>query len=297
VTDQTNQSSLFGFQGLDGRWVGGPLTKELLYSYNANKQGITGPSESIEELEQQSEEVTQYQEELRVPRLLFFEEANRIDIEVLLSPLQIPFDRMQQRKDPGTILLGKDEFVLPHRVWRIFAGNSPVADIGRVTQSRPFKRRLSTVIPPDVLKSKLANVSQFKSMAIDLLNKASTSNDPEIYEPAVALLGSWKVESDCLDDLREVLEAIRSLPQVSVTVGLVETLLLRAAALKALERPQFLDLALCQTFCGLLSGSYEQVDIVAAKAEEHQFPKFAEMIRNMVMGASASMIFDLEPIL
>ena len=95
------------------------------------------------------------------PHLVFFDEANRVDIEGLIAPVQAALDRMQARKPGGVITLGRDQYVLPAKVWRIFAGNSPATDIGRKEQSRPFKRRLSVVSPPDPMDGSLRECKPF----------------------------------------------------------------------------------------------------------------------------------------
>lgn len=202
ITPETTQASLFGFQGLDGSWVAGPLTEKLLL-----------PVESAD-----GEESV----DLNVPVLVFFDEANRVDIEGLLSPIQSALDRLQQREDAGEITLGSDAFTLPKRVWRVYAGNSPATDLGRVNQSRPFKRRTSVVIPPDYARSVLGDSEEFKSVALSLLEKKSDVDDPEVREPALDLLGLWRDNPDRLEEIRNILIEINKLPRVSVTVGVVE---------------------------------------------------------------------------
>src|SRR5262249_36169534 len=155
----TTEADLFGFQGLDGNWIPGPLTTDLLIPYQEPTTTEVGePEESEPEKGEEPDEpagAAEEDDDRMIPRLVFLDEANRVDIEALLSPIQAALDQMQKRKEPPVIALGRTQYVAPRRIWRIFAGNSPAADIGRREQSRPLKRRMTTVIPPDPMVAAL----------------------------------------------------------------------------------------------------------------------------------------------
>lgn len=286
LTPSTTIPDLFGFQGLDGKWVMGPLAAALLTHVSAI--GIRDDEDSDDD-----GAVTVS----ATPHLLFLDEANRIDIEGLLSPIQASLDSMQARRDPGMITLGSDEFVLPHRVWRIFAGNSPAADIGRKEQSRPFKRRLSVVLPPDPIQEAISAESRFKAMTLELLERATQVDDPEVSEPALALLGKWKADSGSIERLRQLLQGARSLRSLSVTVGLVESIVLRAASHNSLGSDAPLDRSLVQTLVGLVSGPVPQVEELVTLAASVDFTSLSKTLESEVLqGQRSSMQQETDPI-
>jgi hypothetical protein len=58
------------------------------------------------------------------------------------------------------------------------------------------------------------------------------------------------------------------------------------------------DLALCQTFSGVLAGEYDLVQEVMNAATDNNFPNFArEIERKVIGGRSSEMSFDLDSIL
>src|SRR5262249_11250930 len=160
----------------------GPLVKELLVPYDpSSRQGqeevedsghpdddrdeevVAAPAAATDANEDAGESVDGSENaELKLPRLLFLDEANRISVEGLLAPLQAAFDRLQKRMEPPTVTLGRTEYAVPRRIWRVFAGNSPVADAERREQARPFKRRCAMVIPPDPMDAILKREDSFK---------------------------------------------------------------------------------------------------------------------------------------
>lgn len=284
LTPSSTCSDLLGFQGLDGDWVMGPLGKAVLFPAPKDT-----PVEGEEEAP--SEQVDSS------PMLLFFDEANRVDIEGLLAPLQPAFDRMQRRLDPGVIQLGKNDYITPKKVWRIFAGNSPSADMGRREQSRPFKRRTSLCVTPDPMAAVMSRSASFRSLAFDLLERGSTIDDPEIAEPCLLLFGQWKSDTDRIEDLRIVLEGVSHLPQVAVTVGLVESVLFRTASHAALGRDLALDSALCQSLVGLLCGQPSILSSIAETAIERKLPQFGAAVKAVMEESKTGMNFEVNPIL
>ena len=293
LTPATTSADIFGFQGLDGNWIKGPFVREVMREYSV-------PGET--KLEDQTSENQMLEEDL-VPEespahLVFFDEANRIDIEALLSPVQSELDRMQHRKPVNPIAFGKDYYLLPKRVWRIFAGNSPAADIGRKAQSRPFKRRLSVVVPNDPMEEVIGNSSRFRSLCFDLLERSTEIDDIELSEPSLAFLGDLKSNQNRLDDLMTVLGALRQIPQVAVTVGLVESILHRAASHKALKQESPLDAALSQTLVGLVSGDLALIENLVAVAEQQDFSLLKNTIsKNLIDIQQTDGRFELDPLL
>lgn len=128
ITDKTSETTLMGFPGLDGNWVQGRLTVSdaegsLFYS--------------------KSEEVPKDQ-----VNLIILNEANRRDIEDLLSLLQSSLD--SNSRDPNSpsheIRLGKSGVhILSPDTYVVMTGNSPRDDAGRTPQSRPLRRRIGLV--------------------------------------------------------------------------------------------------------------------------------------------------------
>ncbi|MEO5345826.1 MAG: AAA family ATPase [Magnetococcus sp. YQC-9] len=293
LTPVSTSSDIFGFQGLDGNWIKGPFVRDVMVAYVPDHESSADISENSETSEDQEEEVPS-----PAPHLVFFDEANRVDIEGLLAPVQAGLDRMQARKPGGVITLGKDQYVLPSKVWRIFAGNSPAMDIGRKEQSRPFKRRLSVVLPPDPMDEVVSNSARFRATCLDLLERASKVADVERSEPALGFLGDLKTSADRIEDLRVVLEAVRGLPQVSMTVGLVESILLRASSHKALRQDAPLDAALAQTLVGLIAGDVGGVERVAELANERGFSQLNNAILRAIVGSQQmDGRFEVDPVL
>ena len=291
LTPASSSADIFGFQGLDGDWVGGPFVREVMLPY-APESLNGGDAETLEQsgIQPTSEGAS--------PHLLFFDEANRVDIEALLSPIQAALDRMQARKPGGVVTLGRDQYILPNRLWRIFAGNSPATDIGRKEQSRPFKRRLSVVLPPDPMEEIVTSSTKFRAACLELLQRAASVPDVEVSEPALALLGDLTTNTARLEDLRIVLETIRALPQVAVTVGLLESILLRSASHKALKQDSPLDAALTQSLVGLLSGDASLVERVAEIATDRGFAQLALTIRRDVVSVQqGDGHFEIDPLL
>ncbi|MEK9723719.1 MAG: AAA family ATPase [Rhodospirillaceae bacterium] len=292
LTPSSTSSDVFGFQGLDGGWVKGPFVRDVMVPYAAGTASAADTGEGAAPSEDEEEIPSP------PPHLVFFDEANRVDIEGLLAPVQAALDRMQARKPGGVITLGKDQYVLPAKVWRIFAGNSPATDIGRKEQSRPLKRRLSVVLPPDPMDEVVSSSMRFRGTCLDLLERASRIADVERSEPALGLLGDLKTSSDRIEDLRVVLEAVRALPQVAVTVGLVESILLRASSHKALRQDAPLDAALAQTLVGLIAGDVAEVERVAQLAKERGFSQLDTLImRDIIQAQQTDGRFEIAPLL
>lgn len=287
LTPLTSAADLFGFQGLDGNWIEGPIVKELLDTY----------LETPEEAEEDDDTDDEVAHTLDVPRILFLDEANRIDVEGVLAPLQASFDRLQKRMEPPNVTLGRTEYAVPKRIWRIFAGNSPVADTGRRSQSRPFKRRSSMVIPPDPMSTALEREDTFRRLALDLLEKASSCDDAEVSEPTLALFGQYNDNHGRLDELRRLLVAVKALRRVAITVGLTESILLRAASQNALQPEGSLDSAVCASLGGLVSGDRAAIESLIEIAEQNRFPQFRRLLKDHVIASQSDMSMECDPIL
>lgn len=291
LTPSTTQADLFGFQGLDGDWVEGPFVRDVLIPLQDDASPVISPDA------QPNDGSDLQSDQEAIPHLVFFDEANRVDIEGLLAFVQPAFDRLQARNEAGIITLGLRRYVMPKRVWRIFAGNSPSADTGRRVQSRPFKRRLSVVFPPNPVKEIVGSASRFKSMALDLLERAKDSPDPEVRDPSLAFLGDLEADPAPLEDLRAVLEVVVQLPRVAMTIGLMESLLLRASAARSQEETSPIDMALFQSLPGLLEGDAATVELLKTEAASRGFVKFADAIGRDVLGSQSVLSFEIDPIL
>jgi hypothetical protein len=297
LTPNTSMSDLFGFQGLDGGWVPGPLVTDLLVPYADSRDPEKSQAPAADDPSTNEPEETSADGELSVPRVLFLDEANRIDIEGVLSPLQAAFDRLQKRLEAPVLALGLSRFLVPRRIWRIFAGNSPAADSGRREQSRPFKRRLVTVIPPDPIESALQSEDGFKRLCLDLLNKAARSDDPEVSEPASKLFGSYTNNSARLEDLRVLLAHVRTMRRVAITVGLVESILLRSACQAALGSEGALDAGVCNSLVALLAGDRAQCERLIKLCDDHRFPELRKLVQNVILAEQPAMAIELDPVL
>lgn len=283
VTPETSIADLLGFQGLDGSWVPGPLVGAVLVPAPTDQNGDASDVAMAGEL--------------AVPRLLFFDEANRTDIEALLSPLQSAFDRLQSRQEPDPVVLGNTAYIVPHRVWRIFAGNSPAADVGRRVQSRPFKRRIPIALPPDPISEMLRSSDRFCRFALQLLSRTMTSEKAELRQSATTLHGQYVANPGRLEALHELLLAVSGLRTVAVTVGLVESLLMRAACETSVGADNALDVALRASLLGLLTGERRELDTVLAAAERHGFANFAASIREQLLDLQPAMSLEINPLL
>jgi MoxR-like ATPase len=293
LTPSTSTADLFGFQGLDGEWIAGPLVSDLLVPYSA----LEAAGEAADSPHAAGEEGGGARSELGIPRLLFLDEANRVDIEGVLAPLQAAFDRLQKRMEPPIVTLGRTRYMLPKTVWRIFAGNSPASDSGRRQQSRPFKRRMSVVVPPDPMDSALGVEASFRRLCLDLLEKATAVDSPEIAEPATRLLGTYSNNAGRLEDLRELLVQVRAGRQVAVSVGLVESILLRASGQGALDREAALDAAVTGSLLSLVGGDRPHVEAVIRASDERGFPHFARRLRDVLLAGQPTMAIDLDSVL
>ncbi len=146
VTDKTSETTLMGFPGLDGDWVQGRLTAKdedgaLLYPRPA--EGETSQMDQV--------------------NLIILNEANRRDVEDLLSLLQSSLDsNSRDPTDPShEIRLGKSGVhVLSPDTYVVMTGNSPRDDAGRAAQSRPLRRRVALVWLPNPLSELLAAIMQ-----------------------------------------------------------------------------------------------------------------------------------------
>ena len=286
ITHGTTQTDLLGFQGLDGEWVPGPLTSRLLIKLDqAPASSSTEPDEQEDSLSHQS------------AHLIFFDEANRVDTEALLATLQPAFDRIQHRIEPSPLRLGKDTYQVPRRIWRIYSGNSPLTDLGRQEQSRPFKRRIPAVAMPDPAPNVLTRANSFKSTVVKLLTRATTSNEPDLRDPALLLLGRLDDENFSLDNLRAVLAAANSLPLVAVTIGLIESVVLRAAALDTLEHPHALDAAVTMTLRPLIAGERIPVSELARAAADSGYDRLTAMIEEELLAVVPDQVGLIDPLL
>lgn len=291
MTPESTQSDLLGFQGLDGDWVMGPVGDSVLYEADGQED-----EKDDEEDEDEEEDAVSVDAE-SVPHLLFLDEANRVNIENVLSPLQGPFDRMRQGKEPGLVTLGQQDYIMPHRVFRVYAGNSPAQDTGLKEQSRAFKRRISVMPMPDYLENIIGHRGRFPALVRGRLDALSQQDDVSISQPATELRSSWEENEEPMESLRLVLEEVRDIPDVPVTIGLLEAILLRTATHYNMERSDPLDAALTQTLIGMMGGDADQIEDVVEVAEERRLSQFKEAIESEVLDLyEGQMIHDLNPI-
>lgn len=292
MTPESTQSDLLGFQGLDGDWVMGPVGDSILYEADGQED-----QEADDEDEDEEEDTVSVDAEA-IPHLLFLDEANRVNIENVLSPLQGPFDRMRQGKEPGLVTLGQQDYIMPRRVLRVFAGNSPAQDTGLKEQSRAFKRRISVMPMPDYLENVITDRRRFPALVRRRLDALSQQDDVSISQPATELRSSWEENEEPMESLRLVLEEVRDIPDVPVTIGLLEAILLRTATHYNMERSDPLDAALTQTLIGMMGGDADQIEDVVEVAEEQRLTQFKEAIESEVLDLyEGQMVHDLNPIL
>lgn len=292
MTPESTQSDLLGFQGLDGGWVMGPVGDSVLYEADGEEE-----DEDKDDDQEEEEDAVSVDAE-SVPHLLFLDEANRVNIENVLSPLQGPFDRMRQGKEPGLVTLGQEEYIMPRRVLRVFAGNSPAEDTGLKEQSRAFKRRISVMPMPDYLENMITHRGRFPALVRRRLDYLSRQDDVSISQPATELRSSWDENEEQIESLRLVLDEVRDLPDAPVTIGLLEAILLRTATHYNMERSNPLDAALTQTLIGMMGGDADQIEDVVEIAEERRLTEFKVAIESEVLDLyEGQMIHDLSPIL
>lgn len=296
LTPESTQADLLGFQGLDGGWVMGPVGDSVLYETDGEKTETEDDEQERDESGEEEDAVTVDAES--IPHLLFCDEANRVNIENVLSQFQSPFDRMRQGKEPGLITLGQEDYIMPHRVLRVFAGNSPAEDTGLKEQSRAFKRRISVVPMPDYLENLIIDRRRFPALVRRRLDYLSGQDDVAISQPATELRSAWEENEEQIESLRLVLEEVKALPDVPVTIGLLESILLRTATHYNMEGSNPLDAALTQTLVGMMGGDADQIEDVVDVAEECRLSEFRETIESEVLDLyEGQMIHDLSPIL
>jgi hypothetical protein len=187
---------------------------------------------------------------------------------------------------------------MPRRVLRIFAGNSPAEDIGLKEQSRAFKRRVSVIPMPDYLPNIIGDGRRFPALIKRRLRSLSEEDDVAISQPTTELLGAWESNEEDIESLNEVLEAVQELPNVPVTIGLLESILLRTATHYQMDRSNPVDAALTQTLIGMMSGDADQIEDVAEVAGQRQLSEFHDAIQTEILEVyEGRMVHDLNPIL
>lgn len=274
VTEKTTESTLVGFVGLDGEWIPGTLTaitdqKTLL---NTTEQLKTAPIRNQ-------------------VNLILLDEANRKDIEALLSRLQGSLDASGlDPLDPShRIPLGKSgvRSVSPS-TFVVMTGNSPRDDQGRIEQSRPFRRRPSLLMVPNPLADWIESVEPdaFSARCVSLWQRIA----PTFPDAAAAttIAGSLQSEKAVMNGLLKTLRVLQ-LFKVGVSYGLLKKILLLTASETMLGQGSFqsaLDAALHSGVSALLSAD-RLVDSRSLKAHllalapelEPLFPRMINFVR------------------
>jgi hypothetical protein len=254
VTDKTSETTLMGFPGLDGKWVQGRLTAEdgdgaLLYPKEADGE------------QNQTDQVN----------LIVLNEANRRDVEDLLSLLQSSLDSNSRDPiDPShAIHLGKSgvHLVSPD-TYVVMTGNSPRDDAGRAPQSRPLRRRVALIWLPNPLAELLQNdSSKFPQACTDVWKKCGEdclADDPQVFGKALESVDGLKA----LSELKSVLEIVHR-HRAGLSFGLLRKLLLLTANNMALMNSSIgaaLDMAVVDGVGPLLASAQSEADVSPRRA-------------------------------
>src|SRR5206468_1529635 len=100
-----------------------------------------------------------------------------------------------------------------------------------------------------------------------------------------------------LEDLRVLLAIVRNMRRVAVTVGLVESILLRAGCHRSLGSEGALDAAVCNSLVSLLAGERSLLEQLLDICGRNRFPELARMIKTVVVAEQPVMAIELDPIL
>jgi hypothetical protein len=152
-------------------------------------------------------------------------------------------------------------------------------------------------MPPDPIDAALSSDSAFTRLCLQLLEKSAAHPNPESSEPARALLGEYTKNSDRIEDLRAVILGVRELKRVPITVGLVESVLLRAACHRALGTEASLDVGLRASVLSLVAGDRATAERVAKIANERRFPALGHSMQESVFAVQAEIAIELDAIL
>jgi len=279
ITDETSQQSLLGFCTVNGQWVNGTLTaaqtdkKQLLYVDISDKNIRSQIN------------------------LILLEEANRKDIEGYLAKLQSSLDSKNddpKSNDHKIRLEGVGDKYISPRTYIIMTGNSPKDDEGRMSQSRPQKRRQGLCIMPnpysDFLKS--SDTAEFTENIKDFWNsfgikrsKCSTKTKVEM-----ARFLSDPASTEMLDAVGAMWRTFAKF-RIGVSYGLIEKYLRIAAQLIDLDEiaAHAFDQALVTAVGPLLSNArahnneHIRKDILTIQdSYQERLPGFYNFVEKMV---------------
>lgn len=214
IADQTTPDRLIGYCNISGEWVNGVLTTPV-----AGKSLL---HESIGDPNIRNQ-----------VNLIILDEANRRDIESLLSKFQMSLDSDffdPSHRDHQVALDNAGVRYVSPFTYIIMTGNSPKDDSGRVVQSRPFKRRPNFISMPNLFEELLTGSAS--AVFRDELVKHW-----ELYASANVPFSTARSKSDFTDELKRTnkLDAFRSVLTVmheyaaGVTFGLIKKTLRTAA--------------------------------------------------------------------
>ena len=133
-------------------------------------------------------------------------------------------------------------------------------------------------------------------LGLEILERASSSDDPELSEPSLSLHGQYKENSGRLEQFRQLMLAVLILKRVPVTVGLAESIILRAATQATLRAEGSLDWSACSSLGSQLAGDRVELEKLAVVADQQNFPQLAKMIRSM-LEQQGQMSMELDAIL
>lgn len=221
ISDSTTNDKLVGFSTLDGTWISGILTAkdedgaELLYKR-------TGKPGSLS---------TRAKKQINV---LVLDEANRRDIEALLSKIQGALDGasgVPESDEYRVILDNSGEYFLSPNTFIVMTGNSPRDDAGRLVQARPFKRRHNLIAMKNVFTRLLnGQIADFTKQMTALFGQVNPNFQIEpMHRQSFSDAIIAQANDVQMDALRSILLALDEYA-IGVTFGLVKKVLLTAAA-------------------------------------------------------------------
>jgi len=221
ISDSTTNDKLIGFSTLDGTWINGVITARDEDGAQLLSQRTGTPASLSVRARRQI-------------NVLVLDEANRRDVEALLSKLQGALDGgsgVPESDEYRVILDNSGEYFLSPNTFVVMTGNSPREDAGRLVQARPFKRRHNLIVMPNVFTRLLGgDIKEFITQVTALF--ANVSPTFQLETTARAEFSNALSDTENLaqmEALRIILSALDEFA-IGVTFGLVKKVLLTAAA-------------------------------------------------------------------
>lgn len=282
ISDSTTEDKLIGFSTLDGRWVDGELTR------------VADDEPGSKRLMHVTSKASGHRRQINI---LVLDEANRRDIEALLSKLQLALDTTETSPDSKAFRVGLDnsgEQVVSPNTYLIMTGNSPREDIGRVVQSRPFKRRHNLLAVKNAFSAALATGPNLQLALKNLQRRVEASSGVPNSDFSTQLADQSRIPH--IESLRSIL-AVLDAQGVGVSYGLLEKVLRTATARNGLGESfeDSLDYAFTESVLPLLAAdasSQSDVDMRSALIERENeysshFPHFKNAIGELLQAPDA----------